>query len=130
MAMKPEEKIRIMQLVQNGTITPEEALQLLEGMERKSDSGPEITGALATPADPPKWARILVSDMDSGKTKVNLRLPLGLITAGRKMGAKIPAKMNGMDLDDLFQGSNLDKPGQVLEVYDEEDREHVEIFVE
>ncbi len=130
MPMKPEEKIRIMQLVQNGTITPEEALQLLEGIDRKSNVGPNIADSFTTPANPPKWARILVTDMDSGKTRVNLRLPLGLITAGRKMGAKIPAKMNDMDLDDLFQGSNLSSPGRVLEVYDEEDREHVEIFVE
>ena len=128
MVMKPEEKIRIMQMVQNGTITPEEALQLLEGIERKLNDVPgQSSGSVG---GPPKWARILITDMDSGKVRVNIRMPLGLINAGRKMGARIAPGMDGMNIDDLFQGANLSEPGRVIEVYDDTDREHIEIFVE
>ena len=126
--MDANEKIRIMQLVQKGTITPEEALQLLDGMDRKQNDRQPSNAATNT--ESPKWARVLITDMDTGRVSVNIRMPLGLIHAGRMMGARFSPSVKGIDVDQLFQKANLDERGRVVEVFDEDDREHVEIFVE
>jgi len=46
------------------------------------------------------------------------------------MGAKFSPHMAGMDPDMLAELLNSDEPGQILDVSDEEDGEHVQIYLE
>ncbi len=73
---------------------------------------------------------VRVTDTDSGKTRVNVRLPVGLIRAGVKMGAKFAPEIEGMDIEQLMTFINSGEIGQVVDVLDEEDGEHVEVFIE
>jgi hypothetical protein len=72
----------------------------------------------------------MVSDMDTGRTKVNVRLPLGLINAGVKMGARFAPEMQDMDFSEFIQAARAGEIGRMVEVDDVDDREHVEIFIE
>ncbi len=128
-----DERTKILQMVQEGKITPEEGIQLLDMLEGQDK--PDIKRADKPVDNRPagaegKWCRIMVSDMDTGRTKVNVRLPLGLINAGVKMGAHFAPEMQDMDFSEFIQAARAGEIGRMVEVDDEDDREHVEIFIE
>ena len=77
-----------------------------------------------------RWIRIVVSDVKTGKKVVNLRLPSKLISAGTKLGSKFAPELEGIDTNELMDALNQDVFGKIIDVVDEDDGEHVEIFVE
>ncbi len=128
-----EERLKILKMIQEGKITAEQGAQLLEALEeRKSGAaqgGSPGTGAAAS-AKSAKWFHVRVTDTNSGKPRVNVRLPIGLVTSGFKMGARFSPEVEGLDPNQLLLMINNGEIGQVVDVYDPEDGEHVEVFLE
>ena len=89
---------------------------------RKS-SQPKATG-------PGRWFRVKVTDTITGKMRANIRLPISLVSAGLKMGAKFSPEMDGMDMNVLHDAIRNNQSGLIIDVIDDEDSEHVEIFIE
>ncbi len=123
-----EERLRILKMVQEGKISAEQAIQLIEAL----DVRPEIPEPPTPPAPPrgPRWLRVRVTDTNTGKVRVNVRLPINVVSAGLKMGARFSPEVEGLDMDMLMSFIRSGEVGQVVDVYDEEDGEHVEVFVE
>ncbi len=125
------ERLKILQLIQDGKITAEEGIELLDRL----GSGAEgKRGVEKEPAGPPRsnaqWFRVVVTDTVTGKNRVNVRLPLSLANAGIKMGAKFSPHVEGMDQKQFSDFLQSGATGKVIDVYDDEDGEHVEIFIE
>lgn len=129
-----EERIQILKMVQEGKISAEEAAQLLEALEE----GVKVTGG-ATEAVPPatgplgrqpRWLRVRVTDSDSGRPRVNVRLPLSMVKVGLKMGTRFSPEIEGLDTNELMQMIESGEIGQIVDVQDEKDGEHVEVFLE
>ncbi|MCO6449651.1 MAG: hypothetical protein J5I90_02570 [Caldilineales bacterium] len=117
-----EERLRILHMVQDGLISADEGAKLLAALGEES---PRLTtAALATPSRP-RWFRIRVSDSSTGRMKVNINMPLSLVDFGLKIGG-----VSGIDVDDLRAALQQTQGGKIVDVQDEEDGEHVEIFVE
>jgi hypothetical protein len=55
---------------------------------------------------------------------------MGLVNAGMKMGARFSPELDGIDMSEFIQAAKNGEIGQMIDVYDEEDREHVEIYIE
>lgn len=124
-----DERLKIMKMVQDGKITAEEAIILLEALEGgKKESVKDESQT--RPSGPGKWFRVKVSDTNSGKPRANIRLPISLVSAGIKMGAKFSPELDGMDMNILRDAINNNRTGMVLDVFDDQDGEHVEIFIE
>jgi len=85
---------------------------------------PEIGG------QPPKWFRVRVTDMQSGKVKVNVNIPMGLVNVGMRMGAKFAPDMAGIDVDQMVKAIKEGAHGKIIDVEDQQDNERVEIYVE
>ncbi len=68
--------------------------------------------------------------MTTGKHKVNVNIPMGLVNVGLKMGARFAPEMEGIDIDQLTQLIRSGATGKLIEVEDSTDSERVEIFVE
>lgn len=120
-----EERMRILKMISDRQITAEEGARLLEAL-RTSATEPQ-------PRPEPgkaRWLRIRVTDRTSGRTKVNVNLPAGLVDVGLKMGARFAPDMAGMDLHALRAAVREGVQGRIIEVDDEEDDERVEIFLE
>jgi hypothetical protein len=90
-----EERIKILSMLQEGVINAEQAAKLLEalgsiGVESKSmPTGPSVPSYdRGGGFRPGKFFRVRVTDTDTGKTRVNVRLPIGLVGAGLNMGIK------------------------------------------
>jgi hypothetical protein len=61
---------------------------------------------------------------------VNVNIPMGLVNVGLKMGAKFAPEVEGMDVQQIADAINSGMTGKIIDVTDEEDGEHVEIYVE
>ena len=116
-------------MIQDGKITADEGARLIQALDLQKSP------ARATP--PPgeakaqaRWFRVMVTDTNTGKTRVNVRLPVSVLHAGMKMGARFSPEIQGLDRDMLVQFINSGEVGKVVDVVDAEDGEHVEVFIE
>ncbi len=133
MPVNSEERLKILKMVQDGRITADEATQLLEAQERARPTPPQ-------PPPPPetgmvtgrsgRWLRVRVTDTDSGKTRVNIRLPLSVVESGLKMGMRFAPEIQDMDPNELMGFIRSGEVGKVVDGFDDEDGEHVEVFIE
>lgn len=125
-----EERMQILKLLEQGTITADDAAKLLAALEagekksRAGDSAQKDGGATA------RWLRVRVTDQGSGKRKVNINLPMGLVNVAMKMGAKFAPEMEGLDMEEIIEAIQSGAQGKVIDIEDDDDNERVEIFVE
>ena len=120
-----EERMQILSMIEKGQITAEEGSKLLDAVERAGTKAEAPGGA-----SQPKWFRVRVTDMMSGKRKVNVNIPLGLVNVGIKMGARFAPDIEGLDVEEIMRSIREGVQGKIIDVEDDEDGEHVEIFVE
>jgi hypothetical protein len=126
-----EERTRILKLVEDGRITADEGSRLLAALVEPRRSGADAaSAAIATTGGPGRWLRIRVTDMATGRTKVTVNVPLALVTLGLRFGARFVPEDKGVDVDAVMEAIHSGLTGRIVDVQDEEDGEHVEIFVE
>lgn len=123
-----EERLRILRMVEQGQVSAEDGARLLDALNahapKRSDS------AIPEPSAQARWFRVRVSDLRTGKNKVNVNIPMGLVTVGMKMGARFAPELEGMDLQRVTEMIRSGATGKLIEMEDQEDGERVEIFVE
>jgi len=130
-----EERMQILRMIQEEKITVEEGMRLLETLSEERPPRPISTPASsAEPTLPqrggPRWFHVQVTDTNTGKTRVNIRLPLSVVTAGSKLGARFSTNVDGLDMNQLNEYIRSGVTGKVVDIYDEQDGEHVEVFLE
>lgn len=129
--IRTEERMKVLRMVESGKITAEEATQLLEALD-EAPTSPK--GPTPPPSVPPNMAgryfRVRVTDTDTGKVRVNVRLPVGVVSAGLKMGMRFAPQVEGLDLKALGEMLSSGELGQIVDVIDDKDGEHVEVFIE
>jgi hypothetical protein len=117
-----EERLKILQMIQEEKISAADGAKLLEALNR----GAGGRSGLAR-SDEGRYLRIRVTDMASGKNKVSVNLPLTLVSAGIGIASKY---VPGVAEVDLMEAIRSGMTGKVIDVIDEEDGDHVEIFIE
>jgi hypothetical protein len=120
-----EERMKILKMIEEGKLSPEEGAQLLSALGRKS--APGLAGLTASGA---RWLRVRVTDLYSGRSKASVQIPLSLMDAGMKIGAHFAPEIDGVNMDQLLEALRSGVTGKIIDVTDDEDGEHVEIFVE
>ena len=128
-----EERLKILTMLQDNIINAEQAAKLLEALNTPSSATNTTNEPATNPAGGKrgeKYFRVRVTDSDSGKTRVNIRLPVGLVGAGMKMGMKFSPEIEGIDTNVLKDLLEKGESGKIIDVYDDNDGEHVEIFIE
>jgi hypothetical protein len=121
-----EERMEILKMVQSGQISAEEGATLLNTL--KEDEEPRLGQEPVARTQQPRRLRIRVSDLETGRNKVNIDLPWNLINVGMHMGARFTPE--GIDLEEVMQALQAGTEGKIVDVEDAEDNERVEIFVE
>lgn len=123
-----DERMQILRMIENRQISAEEGARLLGALEDKSI--PELPPP-PSPQTRGRWLRVRVTDLKSGKRKVNVNIPLSLVDIGLKMGAKFsPVGMEGLDMTQIIAAVKAGGTGKIVDVEDNEDGEHVEIYVD
>lgn len=118
-----EERMRILKMIADKQITAQEGARLLEALRAAEPQARADTSKA-------RWLRIRVTDRSSGRAKLNVSIPVGLVDVGLKMGARFAPEMAGMDTSAIQQAIRDGLQGRIIEVDDEKDDERVEIFME
>jgi hypothetical protein len=119
-----EERMKILKMIEEGKVSAEEGAKLLSALT----SANRPVGALS--ASGAKWLRVRVTDVASGRSKATVQIPISLMEAGMKIGAHFAPEIDGVNMDQLMDALRLGTTGKIIDVVDDEDGEHVEIFVE
>lgn len=121
-----DERMRILKMVEDGKLTAEEGARLLAALretrkETRTQMAPSRTSMKG-------WLRVRVTDLASGRTKVNVNLPLGLVDAGMNIATQFAPDINFSQIADAVRNGELE--GKIVDVVDEEDGEHIEVYVD
>jgi hypothetical protein len=123
--MTTSEQMKILQMLQEGTIKAEEAAKLLEALEDGEEERPVSESG--------KLLKIKISDTYSGEVKVNIGVPLGF---ARFLKDLIPSserariESQGVDLDAVFANLDSGTKGKLVDVEDVQDGHLIEIWIE
>lgn len=122
-----EERMKILKMINEEKITAEEGSQLLKALT----SGEEKSKSVSKSGGGAQWLRIRVTDMATGRSKVNVNLPFKLLDAGLNIASQFAPEMDDDQMMDAIKVAlTEDLRGKIVDVIDEEDQEHVEIFIE
>ena len=123
-----EERLKILKMIEDGKISAEEGAKLLSALSE----GRRGAGMPTPPRPPggPRWLRIRVTDVTTGRSKASVQIPLDLVDAGMKIGAHFAPEVEGVDMNNVMHAIRAGMTGKIIDVMDDEDGEHVEIYVE
>lgn len=124
-----EERMKILRMIEEGKLTAEEGAKLLSAL---SDNRARVTAgtSISRGSGSARWLRVKVTDMASGRSKATVQIPIGLLEAGMKIGAHFAPEVEGVDMSEIMEALRSGVTGKIEDVMDEEDGEHVEIYVE
>lgn len=122
-----QERMQILKMIEDGKITPEDGAKLLEALRGTGRGG--VSATAQAPGGAARWLVVRVTDMRTGRRKVNVNVPISLVGIGARIGAKFAAPMD-LNVEEIMQVVRSGRVGKIIDVEDEADGEHVEIFVE
>ncbi|HNR46764.1 MAG TPA: hypothetical protein PKO03_06815 [Anaerolineaceae bacterium] len=122
-----EERLKILQMIQDGKVSVADGLRLMEALD--AAKRPSRTPGVPTGREA-RWLRVVVTDTNTGKPRVNLRLPVNVLGAGLKMGARFSTEVEGVQMDQIMEMVRAGYVGKVVDAYDDKDGEHVEVYLE
>ena len=100
-------------------VTELEEIGLLKQAEKAESAGKQ-----------PSWMHIRVKDMETGKNKVSVNVPLGIVRFGLNIGRRFSPELADMDTNELYNAIGEAEAGIIVQVQDEEDGEEVLIYVD
>ena len=121
-----EERLKILKMIDEGKITAEEGARLLSTLSESR----KVTARKTTPRGTyggARWLKVRVTDTMTGKAKATVNLPMRLVDAGLNIASQYAPDVA---FDELIEAINAGAEGKIIDVIDEEDGEHVEIFIE
>ena len=127
-----EERMKILKMIEEGKINADEGAKLLAALSEPRRGVPTPP----RPSNPPgmgggaRWLRIRVTDTKTGRSKASVQIPLALVDAGLKIGAHFAPEVEGVDMTNVMEALRMGVTGKIIDVVDEDDGEHVEIYVE
>jgi len=122
-----EERMQILRMIEEGKISAGEGADLLRALDSADRT---VANEPLKGSSKPRWFRVRVTDIATGRKKVDVNIPMGLVNVGIKMGAKFAPEIDGAQYESIMEAVRSGQQGKILDVYDEEDGEQVEIFVE
>ncbi len=121
-----EERMKILQMIQDEKISAEDGAKLLTAL---SDSKTRRSQNINRNTEG-RYMRVRVTDMSTGKTKVSVNLPLSLVDAGLNIASNFMPDINGDSLEGVSEAIRNGITGLVVDVEDLEDGEHIQVFIE
>lgn len=120
-----EEKRQILRMLQDGKVSVDEAMKLLDVVDGGGTAQPSSSR-------PGRMLRVRVYD-NGGKTKVNVNIPLTLAKVALKFipkGAMKELTDQNINLDEIISSITETTIGKIVDVQDDANQTKVEVFVE
>ena len=125
-----EERMKILKMIEEGKLSAEEGTKLLSALSSSRAPTPPRTPGMPGMPGGPRWLRIRVTDVRTGRSKASVQIPLALVDAGMKIGAHFAPEVEGVNMANVMEALRSGVTGKIIDVTDDEDGEHVEIYVE
>jgi hypothetical protein len=124
MSASRDERDRILNLIEQGRVTADEAAQLLDALEAESERPFEHTRD--------RVLRVRVTTLNARRQRVNVvaTLPLSLIRVSLRLGMQLVPQLSNTALQDLLRAIDNQAAGRLLDLQDLDKGERLEIFVE
>ena len=123
-----EERLQILDMIRSGQITADEGARLLEALKEEEEDRLPEEPRLGGRAKEPNQFRIRVTDLKTGRQKVDMRMPWSLVNVGINMGARFAR--DEVKVEDFVEAVQAGAEGKIMDLVDEEDGERIEVFVE
>lgn len=126
----------ILERLANGEIDVTQAAELLNDPPPAAAAEPAAPQPARVPQTKPdqngrRWLHIHVSDLETGRNRVRVNVPLGLVHFGLKVGARFTDEMDSDMMQNVLDAiKDTTISGTLVEVEDLDDNEHVHIFVD
>jgi hypothetical protein len=122
-----DERMLILRMVEEGKISAEDATRLMGALgTTEGEAQPEMPEPEPTPMNNGRQLHVRVSNGATGKQKVNVNIPLGLVDVGLRF---VPASAN-IDVAAIRNALRSGMTGRIVDVVDEEKGDRVEVFIE
>lgn len=118
-----EERRKVLQMIEEGKITPEEGARLLAALGTQDE---EVIADVEAPDSGGRRLRVRVTHIATGQEKAVITLPLGVVEFGLQF---IPAN-DKFDPETIREAIRNRFTGRLVDVLDEERGERVEILIE
>ena len=119
-----DERTMILRMIEEGKISVEEGARLLAAL---GEEPPVDTAAQIEPiGSGSRFLHVRVTDSVTGKQKVRVNIPTGLVS----FGLRFVPNSAGFDTSAVQQAIDAGFVGQIADIQDDEDGNHVEIFIE
>jgi hypothetical protein len=126
--MTNEERLEILQKIETGEVSVQDALGLMSPVAAPAPMPSPTQQPQAAVSQ--RWLRVRVTNMSTGKRKVSVNVPLGLMKWGLALGSRYAPELNGVDWDEIVTELDKHADGFLVEVEDDDDNERVEVFIE
>ena len=139
--MSKPSRIEILELLSNGKITAAEAADLLsKASEPAKEAAPppaakaQVVKTAVTEKsdsdDNPSWFRVRVANLETGKNRVTVNIPVKMMKFGLKIGSRFSPEIENLDWTELTGMMQDMKPGMLVDVQDEDSNEHVQVYLD
>jgi len=136
-----EERARVLRMVEQGVVSAEEGARLLAAMSDapagrahpSAHPGPRNRTRTQRTGRGRGMLRLRLTDAASGRRRIDVQIPTGvldfLVAAGGRVGL-LDADLGGIDLEELHQAISGGGTGRVLDWFDEDSGQRVEVYLE
>jgi len=144
--MSTTDRKEILDLLAAGKISAAEAAEMLSAVSAAPqepekplkvevlDAEPEKPAApqAPRPSSPNglRWFHVKVRDLNTGKNKVTVNIPLPVVKFGLKVGRHFSPELDELDWEDLSGAMASTGQGVLVDVEDEESNEHVQVYID
>lgn len=127
-----DEKLRILQMLENGTINASQAADLLSALQEEPVACQE--SKVFQPKTQAKWIRTRITNLKTGEQKVDVRLPLAAFPLDKmEKGLIVRASDDqniNIDKESFLTMLNSGELGNIVEIKDEESGDHIQVSLE
>jgi hypothetical protein len=143
--MSKPSRMEILELLSNGKITAAEAANLLSSAAEPAVAGPVVAEKAPpppvekAPAPPPtsatgekepNWFHVRVANLETGKNRVTVNIPIRMMKFGLKIGSRFSPEIENMDWNELTGMMKDMTSGMLVDVQDEDSNEHVQVYLD
>jgi hypothetical protein len=138
--MSKPSRMEILELLSNGKITAAEAANLLSDIgepataekapPRPVEKAPASAPSATTDGQEPSWFRVRVANLETGKNRVTVNIPIRMMKFGLKIGSRFSPEIENLDWNELTGMMKDMKSGMLVDVQDEESNEHVQVYLD
>ncbi|NMB55209.1 MAG: hypothetical protein GYA15_10960 [Leptolinea sp.] len=118
--------------IEQGQISSEEGVRQIKALERGESgaTGTKPEGSRKRRNKKSRWVRIQVSEINSDREKINIRLPVNVVDTGFQMGARFVPNGFDVDINRLIRAIKKGEPGTIIETGNRQSSERVIITLE